>query len=98
MTYLGAISELKTIRDSGLVSDLVTPGLQHVIETLEAELEPYEPDELRPCPLCGNGGRLKDSQGRQVRQGWVGCPSCGLYISWKVSPSGAIMKWNRRTL
>ena len=51
---------------------------------------------LENCPLCGGPGRLKDSQGRQVRQGWVGCPACGLYISWKISPDGAIRKWNRR--
>lgn len=25
-------------------------------------------------PLCGGPGSLKDSHGRQVRQGWVGCP------------------------
>lgn len=51
---------------------------------------------LQNCPCCGGPGRLKDSQGRQVRQGWVGCPGCGLYISWKISPDGAIRKWNRR--
>lgn len=51
---------------------------------------------LENCPLCGGPGRLKDSQGRQVRQGWVGCPACGLYISWKISPDGAIRKWNQR--
>lgn len=52
--------------------------------------------DLQNCPLCGGPGRLKDSQGRQVRQGWVGCPACGLYISWKISPDGTIRKWNRR--
>ncbi len=54
-------------------------------------------ERLEACPCCGGPGRLKDSQGRQVRQGWVGCPACGLYISWKISPDGAIRKWNRRT-
>lgn len=52
--------------------------------------------EIKACPLCGGPGRLKDSQGRQVRQGWVGCPACSLFINWKVSPDGAIRKWNRR--
>lgn len=52
--------------------------------------------EIEACPLCGGPGRLKDSLGRQVRQGWVGCPACGLYISWKISPDGAVRKWNRR--
>lgn len=51
---------------------------------------------IKSCPCCGGPGRLKDSQGRQVRQGWVGCPACGLYISWKISPDGAVRKWNRR--
>ena len=53
-------------------------------------------EKIKACPLCGGPGRIKDSQGRQVRQGWVGCPACGLYISWKISPDGAIRKWNRR--
>lgn len=53
-------------------------------------------EKIKACPLCGGPGRLKDSQGRQVRQGWVGCPACGLYISWKISPDGAVRKWNRR--
>ena len=51
---------------------------------------------LECCPCCGGPGKLKDSRGRQVRQGWVGCPACGLYIGWKISPDGAIRKWNRR--
>ena len=55
-----------------------------------------ERPNLEPCPCCGGPGKLKASQGRQVRQGWVGCPACGLYISWKISPDGAIRKWNRR--
>lgn len=53
-------------------------------------------ETIKSCPCCGGPGRLKDSQGRQVRQGWVGCPACGLYISWKISPDGAVRKWNRR--
>lgn len=53
-------------------------------------------EPIKSCPLCGGPGKLKDSQGRQVRQGWVGCPACGLYISWKISPDGAVAKWNRR--
>lgn len=53
-------------------------------------------ETIKPCPLCGGPGRLKDSQGRQVRQGWVGCPACSLFINWKISPDGAIRKWNRR--
>lgn len=53
-------------------------------------------EQISACPCCGGPGRLKDSQGRQVRQGWVGCPACGLYISWKISPDGAVRKWNRR--
>lgn len=53
-------------------------------------------ERIEACPCCGGPGKLKDSQGRQVRQGWVGCPACGLYISWKISPDGAVRKWNRR--
>lgn len=53
-------------------------------------------EKIKACPCCGGPGKLKDTQGRQVRQGWVGCPACGLYISWKISPDGAVRKWNRR--
>jgi transcription elongation factor Elf1 len=52
---------------------------------------------IKACPLCGSEAKLKDSQGAQVRQGWVGCPKCQCYIQWKISPAGAIKKWNRRT-
>ena len=99
MTYREAISELKTIRDSGLISELVVPGMNHVIETLEDVLWPIDADEgIAPCPCCGRAASLKNVRGIKVRQGWVGCPSCGLYINWKISPDGAIRKWNRRTL
>jgi ssDNA-binding Zn-finger/Zn-ribbon topoisomerase 1 len=54
-------------------------------------------EPIKSCPLCGGPGKLKDSRGGKVRQGWVGCPACGLYISWKISPGGAVAKWNRRT-
>lgn len=52
--------------------------------------------KLEPCPCCGGEGRLKDVLGRKIRQGWVGCPACGLYIGWKISPDGAVRKWNKR--
>lgn len=51
--------------------------------------------ELKRCPLCGAEGKLKDTHGK-IRQGWVGCPACGLYIGWKILPDGAVVKWNRR--
>ena len=51
--------------------------------------------ELKRCPLCGADGQMKDVHVK-IRQGWVGCPECGLYIHWNVSPEGAIKKWNRR--
>ena len=51
--------------------------------------------ELAPCPCCGGPGQMKDTHGK-IRQGWVGCKPCGLYIGWKISPDGAIRKWNRR--
>ena len=51
--------------------------------------------ELEPCPCCGGEGKLKDVHGK-IRQGWVGCPACQLYINWKISPAGAIRKWNAR--
>ena len=54
-------------------------------------------EKIEACPCCGAPGVLKDGQGRQIRQGWVGCPKCQLYINWKISPAGAIKKWNRRT-
>ena len=53
-------------------------------------------ESIKACPCCGGPGALKDARGAKIRQGWVGCPSCGLYISWKVDPAGAIAKWNRR--
>ena len=52
--------------------------------------------EIKNCPLCGGPGALKDGRGSRIRQGWVGCPACQLYISWKISPDGAVRKWNRR--
>ncbi len=52
---------------------------------------------LQPCPCCGGPGRLKDVHNR-IRQGWVGCPVCGLYIGWKIDPAGAIRKWNQRAM
>ena len=52
--------------------------------------------ELEPCPCCGGEARLKDVHGT-ICHGWVGCPECGLYINWNISPSGAIKTWNRRT-
>lgn len=54
-------------------------------------------EDLEPCPLCGEPGQGKSYNGRTVCQGWIGCPKCGLYIQWKVSPDGAVKKWNRRT-
>lgn len=53
-------------------------------------------EPLRECPCCGGPGKVKSFNGHQVRQGWVGCPECGLYIQWKVNPAAAIKKWNRR--
>lgn len=51
--------------------------------------------EIKCCPCCGGEGKLKDIH-TTIRQGWVGCPACGLYIQWKISPDGAVKKWNRR--
>ena len=53
-------------------------------------------EKIENCPLCGGEGKLKDARGAKIRQGWVGCPACQLYINWKISPDGAIRKWNRR--
>ena len=50
---------------------------------------------MKPCPLCGSEAVLKDIHGK-IRQGWVGCPKCRLYINWKISPDGAIAKWEKR--
>ena len=52
-------------------------------------------EQIESCPCCGGPGRMKDTRGR-IRQGWVGCPACGLYIGWKIDPAGAIRKWNQR--
>lgn len=52
---------------------------------------------LEPCPCCGGAAQLKDTRGARIRQGWVGCPACGLYKSWKIDPAGAIRIWNTRT-
>ena len=51
---------------------------------------------LEPCPCCGLPADIKDVRGQKIRQGWVGCTGCGLYIQWKISPDGAIRKWNTR--
>lgn len=50
---------------------------------------------IENCPCCGGPGKLKDTHGK-IRQGWVGCPACQLYINWKIDPAGAIAKWNKR--
>lgn len=52
-------------------------------------------EAIKACPCCGGEGKLKDIH-TKIRQGWVGCPECGLYIQWKISPDGAVKKWNRR--
>lgn len=56
--------------------------------------------DLKSCPCCGKPGKLKDSpkttRRGSFRQGWVGCPDCGLFIQWAHDPGGAIRKWNRR--
>lgn len=56
--------------------------------------------DVRECPCCGKPGKLKDAQKTtrrgSFRQGWVGCPACGLYIQWAHDPRWAIEKWNRR--
>ena len=55
---------------------------------------------LRECPCCGKPGKLRDirktTRRGSFRQGYVGCPACGLYIQWAHDPRGAIAKWNRR--
>lgn len=53
-------------------------------------------EAIKACPCCGGPGRIKDMHNK-IRQGWVGCPACGLYIQWKIDPDGAVKKWNRRT-
>ena len=56
--------------------------------------------DLKECPCCGKPGKLRDirktTRRGSFRQGWVGCPECGLYIQWAHDPRGAIEKWNRR--
>lgn len=52
-------------------------------------------ERIENCPCRGGEGQLKDTRGK-IRQGCVGCPACQLYISWKISPEGAVKKWNRR--
>lgn len=51
---------------------------------------------IEDCPFCGEAGKMKDIA-TPFRHGWVGCPECKVYISWKVSPKHAIATWNRRT-
>lgn len=51
---------------------------------------------LENCPCCGGEGKLKDIRGGKIRQGWVGCPACGIYKHWKISPAEAIRIWNTR--
>lgn len=53
-------------------------------------------NKLLPCPLCGGEATSKHIQ-QPFPHGNVGCKACGLYIQWKVSPAGAVAKWNRRT-
>ena len=51
--------------------------------------------KLSPCPLCGGEATAKHIQ-QPFPHGHVGCKACGLYIQWKVSPAGAVAKWNNR--
>ena len=53
-------------------------------------------DKVKPCPLCGKKAEVKSFSG-MFTHGWVGCPTCSLYIQWKIDPAGAVKKWNRRT-
>ena len=51
--------------------------------------------KLNQCPLCGGEATSKHIQ-QPFPHGWVGCKACQLYIQWKVSPAGAVAKWNNR--
>lgn len=52
--------------------------------------------ELKDCPCCGGPGQKKTARSTAFLRGWVGCPTCGLYIQWAHDPASAIEKWNRR--
>ena len=53
-----------------------------------------EKEELLPCPFCGGGATLKNSNGRV----WIECSVCHFRttISDSDSDSEVIEKWNRR--
>ena len=50
---------------------------------------------LAACPHCGGPAQIKAFTGK-FRHGWVGCPACGIYKQWTVSPKEAVEIWNRR--
>ena len=52
-------------------------------------------ERIKNCPFCGGEGKLKDVA-TPYRHGWVGCPTCKVYMDWKIAPKYAVEKWNRR--
>lgn len=54
-----------------------------------------EVTRLEDCPHCGGKAELKAFRGMFLH-GWVGCPECGIYKQWSVSPVEAVKIWNRR--
>jgi len=55
--------------------------------------------KLKYCPCCGKPGQLNDVFSKvNFRHGWVGCPSCKLYIQWTHDYTFAVMMWNTRVI
>ena len=64
--------------------------------------EPAKPDELKPCPLCGEKGLLIDSEndfGEGDQEAWgIVCVSCAVCTGYEKTPAEAITAWNNRPI
>lgn len=58
----------------------------------DAEIEVVH---LENCPHCGGQAQVKAVRSTFLH-GWVGCPKCGIYKQWSVSPVEAVKIWNMR--
>lgn len=54
--------------------------------------------DLEPCPFCGGGAELHDSQRNpRVPMWWVRCKLCGASTATHSTKEKAVAAWNRRT-
>jgi Lar family restriction alleviation protein len=55
------------------------------------------PDELKPCPFCGEPARILEDMYHRTAV-WIGCQTLGCFgrDQWEESKPEAIAAWNRR--